>query len=52
MIEWIAQYSGYAILIAFFSAFVGIAAWIYRPKNRAKIEEHRLIPFKEADKNG
>lgn len=49
MIEWLSQYSGYAVLVGFFSVFVGIAAWAYRPSNRIELEKHRDIPFKEAE---
>lgn len=49
MIEWLSQYSGYAVLLAFFAAFAGIVFWAYRPANRARLEAHRHIPFKEAD---
>lgn len=49
MIEWLSQYSGYAVLVAFFGAFVGIAAWAYRPANRETLEKHRHIPFNEVE---
>lgn len=46
MIEWLAQYSGYVVLIGFFAAFWGITLWTYRPANKEKLEQHRNIPFK------
>lgn len=49
MIEWLSQYSGYAVLLAFFAAFAGITFWTYRPSNKAEIERHRDIPFREAE---
>jgi len=49
MIEWLAQYSGYAVLVMFFTAFVGIAAWAYRPSNKERLELYRDIPLKEAE---
>ena len=49
MIEWLSQFSGYAVLLAFFGAFAGIVVWVYRPANRRKFEQYRDIPFKEAE---
>ena len=46
MMEWLVQFSGYIVLIGFFSAFVGVALWAYRPSNKDKLEQHRNIPFK------
>ena len=51
MISWLAQYSGYAVLLAFFVAFGSIAAWAYWPSNRTRLEQHKGIPLKE-DTNG
>lgn len=49
MIEWLSHYSGYAVLLGFFSAFLGIVFWAYRPSNKIKLEQHRDIPFREAE---
>lgn len=49
MIEWLSHYSGYAVLIGFFAAFIGIAGWTYRPANREALEKYRHIPFKEVE---
>jgi cbb3-type cytochrome oxidase subunit 3 len=46
MIDWLALYSGYVVLLAFFTAFVGIAVWVYFPAHKGKLEQHRDIPFK------
>ena len=48
MIEWLSQYSGYVTLLAFFSAFCGIALWIYLPKNKETLEKHTEIPLRES----
>lgn len=47
MIDTLAQYSGYIVLVGFFTAFVGIAIWAYRPANKKTIENYRDIPFRE-----
>ncbi len=49
MTNWLFEYSGYAVLLAFFTAFIGIVFWVYRPSNKDKIEQHRDIPFREAE---
>lgn len=49
MIDWLAEYGAYVMLIAFFAAFVGVAIWAYFPANRQKIEKYGDIPFKEAE---
>lgn len=49
MIDWLAQYSGYFVLLTFFVAFVSVAVWIYRPANKVRIEKHGDIPFREAE---
>jgi len=47
MIDWVSQHSGLIILLAFFTAFVGIAIWAYLPENKARLEDHAQIPLKE-----
>lgn len=49
MIEWISQFSGYVLLLVFFTAFTGIWIWAYLPANRNKLEQHRNIPFRETE---
>jgi cbb3-type cytochrome oxidase subunit 3 len=49
VLDWVAAYSGYIMLVSFFIGFVGIAVWVYRPANRAKLEKHRDIPFREKE---
>ncbi len=49
MIEWLSHYSGYFVLLAFFTAFTGIAIWAYWPKNRARLESYKEIPLKGAE---
>jgi cbb3-type cytochrome oxidase subunit 3 len=38
---------GLAMLLFFFSMFVGIAVWALRPANKEMIESHKYIPLKE-----
>lgn len=47
MIAWLEQYSGYAVLAVFFTAFCGIAFWAYLPRNRHRLEKQRDIPFQD-----
>jgi cbb3-type cytochrome oxidase subunit 3 len=47
MVEWLSQYSGYAVLISFFVIFLGIAIWSYLPSRKAQIEKHKYIPLRE-----
>lgn len=35
------------VLVAFFLVYCGVLAYLYRGRNRKKIEEHRNIPFLE-----
>ena len=47
MVEWLAQYSGYAVLISFFGIFMAIVFWSYLPAHKTQIEKHKYIPFRE-----
>lgn len=49
MIEWLVQYSGYIVLVAFFASFAGIAVWAYWPSSRARLEALRNIPLEQGD---
>lgn len=48
-LDMVAAHSGHIMLVSFFVGFVGIAVWAYRPANRAKLEQHRDIPFRETE---
>lgn len=47
MMDWVSTYSGYIVLLTFFTAFIGIAIWAYRPSNKTLLEAYRDIPFRE-----
>lgn len=49
MIDWLHQYSGYVVLIGFFTGFCGVVLWAYRPANRDTLEKFRNIPFREGE---
>lgn len=38
---------GLSMLLFFFSIFVGIAVWAYRPANKQMLESYKQIPLKE-----
>ncbi|MDC7684473.1 cbb3-type cytochrome c oxidase subunit 3 [Asticcacaulis sp. BYS171W] len=40
---------GGLITLAFTVVFLGIAAWAYWPKNKDKLQAHRLIPLNDED---
>lgn len=50
MMQWLWQYSGYLVLVAFFVAFCGVALWIYLPRNSKRLESFRNIPFEGGEK--
>lgn len=35
------------ILVSFFLFYCGVLVWMYRGKNRKKLERHKNIPFLE-----
>ena len=45
--DWLMQNGSTAVTVIFFLTFVGFGAWAYAPRNKAKMEEHGNIPFKE-----
>jgi len=49
LLDWVAAHGGHVMLVSFFTGFAGIALWAYRPANRARLERHRDIPFREAE---
>ena len=49
IIDWIFAYSGHIVLVGFSLTFIVIIIWAYRPSQRAALETHRNIPFKEAE---
>lgn len=49
ILGWVAAHSGHIMLVSFFTGFLGIALWAYRPGNRDKLEQHRDIPFRETE---
>ncbi|MDC7685267.1 cbb3-type cytochrome c oxidase subunit 3 [Asticcacaulis sp. BYS171W] len=40
---------GGLITLAFTLTFVSIAVWAYWPKNKAKLQAHRLIPLQDEE---
>jgi|GEM_PF-1491559 cbb3-type cytochrome oxidase subunit 3 len=49
VLDWITAHSGHIMLVSFFAGFAGIVLWAYRPANRARLEQHRDIPFRETE---
>jgi cbb3-type cytochrome oxidase subunit 3 len=45
--EGLLAYTKTFALVLFFSFYCGVIIWIYRPKNRGRIETMRNIPFNE-----
>ena len=39
---------GIIVLVAFTVAFIGIALWVYLPKNKQRMQAYGNIPFQEA----
>jgi cbb3-type cytochrome oxidase subunit 3 len=35
------------VMVAFVVVFVALLAWVLSPRRKARLEEHRNIPFKE-----
>ncbi|MEM7197690.1 MAG: cbb3-type cytochrome c oxidase subunit 3, partial [Pseudomonadota bacterium] len=46
---FLSQNAGAIGLVFFFVAFMGIAFWALRPKNKHKIESYKNIPLSEND---
>ena len=49
MMDILAAHGGTVVLVVFFSLFVGIGLWAYRPANKQKLEDYARIPLKESD---
>jgi len=47
MIDWLADNAGMIGLFFFFSVFLFIAFWAFRPAAKEAIEAHRFIPLAE-----
>ena len=47
MIDWLTDNSGTTGLLFFFSAFLMVAIWAFRPTAKKTIESHRFIPLAE-----
>ena len=48
MIEWLSDNAGMTGLLFFFSVFVIVAFWAFRPSAKQEIEAHKLIPLDDA----
>lgn len=49
MIDWISQNAGVIGLLFFFSFFVVMGLWVYRPGARQSYQDYARIPLKEND---
>lgn len=38
---------GMIVLVTFTLAFIGIASWVYAPRNKSRIQSYGDIPFHE-----
>jgi cbb3-type cytochrome oxidase subunit 3 len=47
MIDWIAAHAGMIGLLFFFTFFVLMAGWVFRPGSKPLYQNNALIPFKE-----
>ncbi|MCH2038406.1 MAG: cbb3-type cytochrome c oxidase subunit 3 [Rickettsiales bacterium] len=52
MIDLIADYSGVVGLLFFFSVFIVIAIWAFRPSQKPTIESYKYIPLAEEKDDG
>ena len=50
MIDWLSQHAGMTGLLFFFTVFLLIAGWAYRPKAKEQMESYKFIPLAEDDK--
>lgn len=49
MIGWISEHAGLIGLIFFFSFFVVMAVWVYRPGAKKDYQDKAQIPLKDGD---
>ena len=49
MMDLLSQHAGMIGLLFFFSVFIGIAVWAFRPKNKQMIESYKYIPLSEGE---
>lgn len=47
MMDWLAAHAGVIGLAFFFTFFILMAGWVYRPGSRKGYQEKAQIPFKE-----
>ena len=45
-----ADWVGLILTVAVFILFVGLYFYVFRPKNRERLESHRDIPFRDDDR--
>ena len=45
MIEWLSNNAGLTGLLFFFTVFLVVAIWAFRPSARQSIEAHKFIPL-------
>lgn len=50
MVDWLANNAGTTGLLFFFSTFLVIAVWAFRPKAKQQIESYKNIPLAEDDR--
>jgi len=50
MIDWLTDNAGMTGLLFFFSAFLTVVVWAFRPAAKKTIEQHRFIPLVEDEK--
>jgi cbb3-type cytochrome oxidase subunit 3 len=47
MIEWLSINAGVTGLLFFFTTFLGVCIWAFRPKAKQTIESYKNIPLEE-----
>ncbi len=50
MISWLSDNAGLTGLLFFFTVFMGIAIWAYRPGGKQALEPHKFIPLEGDEK--
>lgn len=51
MIEWLSNNAGLTGLLFFFTVFLVVVIWAFRPGARQTIESHKFIPLQSNDLN-
>ncbi len=46
MIDWLTNNAGMTGLLFFFSVFVIVSVWAFRPSAKQSIEAHKFIPLR------